>query len=156
MDFRIAGVSAARFTHLFGLADDELARHRAVRRVCDEKPGFPCRVSLADAEPGERVLLVNFEHLDVDSPYRASHAIYVREREQETFEAVNEIPEALRTRLLAIRGFDSQGMMLAAEVVEGRAADPLIRRYLANPEIAYLHAHYARRGCFAARIDRVA
>jgi len=154
MDFRIAGLPAVRFAHLFNLSDDELAKHRAVRRVCDEKPGFPCRVSLADAEPGERVLLVNFEHLDVDTPYRASHAIYVREREQESFDEVNTLPEALRSRLLAIRGFDAQGMMVAADVVEGRAADPLIRRFLDNDEIAYLHAHFARRGCFAARIDR--
>ena len=135
MDFRIAGLPSARFAHLFGLDDAELARHRAVRRVCDEKPGFPCRVSLADAEPGERVLLVNYDHLDVDSPYRASHAIYVRERDQESFDELNTLPEALRTRLLAIRGFDAQGMMLAAEVVEGREARPLIERYLDNPEI---------------------
>jgi hypothetical protein len=154
MDFRITGLPAARFTHLFGLGDEELAGHRAVRRVCDEKPGFPCRVSLADAEPGERVLLLNFEHLDVDSPYRASHAIYVREREQPAFDEVNTLPEALRSRLLAIRGFDAQGMMVAADVVEGRAADALVRGFLDNEEIAYLHAHFARRGCFAARIDR--
>jgi hypothetical protein len=154
MDFRIAGLPVDRFTHLFGLSDGDLARHRALRRVCDEKPGFPCRVSLADAEPGEAVLLLNYEHLPVESPYRSSHAIYVREREHEAFDGVNEIPEALRTRLLAIRGFDAGGLMVAAEVVEGRAADPLIRRYLGNPGIDYLHAHFARRGCFAARIER--
>jgi hypothetical protein len=80
MDFRITGLPVDRFVPLFGLPDDELARHRAVRRVCDSRPGFPCRVSLEDAIPGESVLLVNYEHLPVDSPYRSSHAIYVRER----------------------------------------------------------------------------
>jgi hypothetical protein len=154
MQFRIAGLPSARFAHLFGLDEAGLARHRALRRVCDEKPGFPCRVSLADAEPGEAVLLVNYEHLPVDSPYRSSHAIYVREREQEAFDEVDTIPQALRTRLLAIRGFDARGLMLAADVVEGRAAVPVIERFLANPEVAYLHAHFARAGCFAARIDR--
>ena len=154
MDFRITGLPADRFRHLFGLAEAELARHRALRRTCDEKPGFPCRVSLEDAEPGEPVLLLNYEHLPVDSPYRASHAIYVRERAQPSFDEVNAIPPALLPRLLALRGFDAGGMMLAAEVVEGRALVPLVAQYLANPEIAYLHAHFARRGCFAARIDR--
>jgi hypothetical protein len=154
MDFRITGLGADRFRHLFGLPDAELARHRAVRRTCDEKPGFPCRVSLEDAEPGEPVLLLNYEHLPVDSPYRASHAIYVREREQPSYDEVNAIPPALLPRLLAVRGFDAAGMMIAADVVEGRALAPLVERFLANPEVAYLHAHFARRGCFAARIDR--
>jgi hypothetical protein len=154
MDFRITGLPSARFSHLFGLPDAELSRHRARRYTCDEKPGFPCRVTLEDAEPGESVLLVNFEHLPVDSPYRASHAIYVRERDRPSFDEVNAIPPALLPRLLAVRGFDTDGMMLAAEVVEGRALLPLVAQFFANDRIAYLHAHFARRGCFAARIDR--
>lgn len=154
MDFRITGLPAERFRHLFGLSDSELTRHRALRKACDEKPGFPCRVSLEDAEPGEHVLLLNYEHLPVDSPYRASHAIYVREREQPSYDEVNAIPPALLPRLLAVRGFDAAGMMIAADVVEGRELYPLVERFLANREVAYLHAHFARRGCFAARIDR--
>ena len=154
MDFRITGLNAGRFRHLFGLPEAGLARHRALRKTCDEKPGFPCRVSLEDAEPGESVLLVNYEHLPVDSPYRSSHAIYVREREQPSFDEVNAIPPALLPRLLAVRGFDASGMMIAADVVEGRALIPLVGQFFANDEIAYLHAHFARRGCFAARIDR--
>jgi hypothetical protein len=154
MDFRITGLSPERFRHLFGLPDVALARHRALRKTCDEKPGFPCRVSLEDAGPGEPVLLLNYEHLPVDSPYRSSHAIYVREREQPSFDAVNEVPPALLPRLLALRAIDAHGMIVAADVVEGRAMVPLVERYLAEPEVAYLHAHFARRGCFAARIDR--
>ena len=152
--FRITGLPAERFAPLFGLPDAELARHRALRRTCDEKPGFPCRVSLEDAEPGESVLLVNYEHLPVDSPYRASHAIYVRERIQPAFEAVNEIPPALRSRLLSVRALDAKGMMLDADIAEGRDLAPLVARLFANEATAYLHAHFARRGCFAARIDR--
>ena len=154
MDFRIAGLRAEGFAHLFGLPDTELARHRALRRICDDKPGFPCRVSLEDAEPGETVLLLNYEHLAVDSPYRASHAIYVRERAQPSFDEVDEVPPALLPRLLAVRAIDAKGMIVAADVVEGRELVPLVERYLADDTVAYLHAHFARRGCFAARIDR--
>jgi Protein of unknown function (DUF1203) len=154
MDFRITGLPAAPFAPLFAMTDEELARHRALRRTCDEKPGFPCRVSLEDAEPGEEVLLVNFEHLPVDSPYRAAHAIYVRAKARETFDAVNEVPEALRSRLLAVRAFDARGLMVAADIVEGREVTPLVERFLANSGVDYLHAHFARRGCFAARIER--
>lgn len=154
MSFRITGLPVQRFAHLFGLPEAELARHRALRRTCDEKPGFPCRVSLEDAEPGETVLLLNYEHLPVDSPYRSSHAIYVRERELASFDETGAVPPALRSRLLALRGFDARGLMLAADVVEGRGMVPVVERFFANPAIEYLHAHFARAGCFAARIDR--
>ena len=113
MDFRISGLPAAPFSHLFAMTDAELARHRAVRRVCDEKPGFPCRVSLEDAEPGEEVLLVNYEHLSVDSPYRASHAIYVRAGAREPFDGVDTVPVALASRLLSVRAIDGRGCFAA-------------------------------------------
>jgi len=154
MDFRIAGLRAEGFAHLFGLPDAELARHRALRRVCDDKPGFPCRVSLEDAEPGEAVLLLNYEHLPVDSPYRSSHAIYVRESAARPFDAVNVVPPALATRLLSLRAIDARGHIVDADIAERDAIEPAIRRLLGNHEAAYVHAHFARRGCFAARIDR--
>jgi hypothetical protein len=78
----------------------------------------------------------------------------VRERQLPAFDEVDAVPPALLPRLLAVRGFDAHGMMVAAEVVEGRAMVPLVEQFFANDEIAYLHAHFARRGCFAARIDR--
>ena len=99
------------------------------------------------------MLLVNFEHLPVDSPYRASHAICVSSSNV-AFDEVNEIPQALHDRLLAIRAFDDRGLMLDADIAEGREARPLIGRLLALPDVSYLHAHYARRGCYAARIER--
>lgn len=154
MDYRISGLPPQRFAHLFDLDDEALARHRAVRRIVDDKPGAPCRVSLADAEPGEEVLLLNYEHLPVDSPYRASHAIYVRRAAREAYDRVNEVPPALATRLLAVRAFDRDGFMVGADLVQGADLAPLVARFFADAQVAYLHAHYARAGCFAARIDR--
>jgi len=153
MDFRIKGLDPAPFAPLFDLADEALAKRRAVRRVCDSRPGFPCRVTLRDASPGDSVLLLNYEHLPVDSPYRSSHAIYVSES-SERFDAVNELPPVFLERLVAIRAFDANGNMVDADIVEGREARPLIERLLAPENVAYLHAHYAKRGCYAARIER--
>lgn len=154
MDYRITGLPPQRFAHLFALDDDALARHRAVRRIVDEKPGAPCRVSLEDAEPGEEVLLLNHEHHAVDSPYRASHAIYVRRGAREAYDRVNQVPPALASRLLSVRAYDAAGFMVAADVAQGTDLPALVARFLADPQAAYLHAHYARAGCFAARIDR--
>ena len=154
MDFQISGLPRADLQPLFSLTDAQLAERHIVRRIVDEFPGFPCRVSLRDAEPGERVLLVNYEHLAVASPYRAAHAVYVRENATEAHPAVNEVPEVLSRRLLSLRAYDSSGMMRAADVVEGKQVATLIERMLSDEKVAYLHAHNARPGCFAARIDR--
>jgi hypothetical protein len=154
MSFRISGLAAREFSPLFGLTDEELAVRNACRVVADRHPGFPCRVSLIDAQPGESVLLVNYEHLSVSSPYRSRYAIYVRENASETHLGVNEIPQVLQSRLLSLRAFSGAGMLLEADVAQGGALVPALERLLAPPEVAYLHVHNARPGCFAARVDR--
>jgi hypothetical protein len=154
MTFIITGLPAATFAPLFTLSDAELATRNAVRMVVDRRPGFPCRVSLCDANPGETVLLVNFEHLAVASPYRSRHAIFVRENAVEAQLEPNEIPEVLRTRLLSVRAFDDVGMMIDADVVQGQALAPAIMRMLDTSKVRYLHVYNAKPGCFAARIDR--
>ena len=82
MNFKVEGLPVAPFTPLFGMAEPELAARGVIRRVVDKPVGFPCRVSLRDAAPGETVLLLNYEHLAVATPYRSRHAIYVREYAQ--------------------------------------------------------------------------
>ena len=154
MDFRIRGLDPAAFRHLVGLPDEALAAHGARRERADAKPGFPDRIGLTDAEPGEPLLLVNYVHQDTTTPYRASHAIFVREGGAERYDRVNEIPESLRTRMLSVRAFDGDDMMIEADLVDGRAVETLIAEYLGREDVAYLDVHYARRGCFACRVTR--
>ena len=154
MNYRIVGLEAEPFLDLFRLSDGELAHLGIVRTIANEKPGFPCRVTLEDAEPGESVLLLNYEHQPAPNPYRSSHAIYVRENARRRFDEAGVIPPALRTRTLSVRAFDAEGMMTDAEIVEGVALEPLIRRLFEDPATSYLHVHNAKRGCFAARVER--
>lgn len=154
MPFRISGLPLNQFSPLFALSNEELARRGAIRKIADERPGFPCRVSLQDAAVGESLILLNYEHLPVASPYRSGHAIYVREAAQETKLAVDEVPELLRIRLLSLRAFDRDGMMRAADVVHGSAVEPVIEQMLADPKVEYLHVHNAKPGCYAARVER--
>jgi hypothetical protein len=154
MNFQIAPLPLAQFAPLFGLSDDELAAHNVVRRIVDRHPGFPCRVSLEDAAIGETVLLMSYEHQAAASPYRSSHAIFVRERAQEARPRVNEIPEVLSRRLLSVRGFDVRGFMVKADVVEGAALAEAIADFFASADVSYLHLHNAKPGCYAARVDR--
>jgi hypothetical protein len=153
MSFRITGLPATEFADLFALSDGALRARRAVRQVVDAKLSYPCRISLTDAELGEKVILVNYEHQRADSPYRASHAIYVREGEV-TYDAVDEVPDQLRRRVLSLRAFDGNGMIVGADLVDGRTLEDSIATLLADRRAAYLHAHFAKYGCYAARIAR--
>jgi hypothetical protein len=153
MDYRISGLDPAPFVPLFGRSDDELRAAGARRYVADARPGFPCRVTLTDAEPGTTLLLVNFVHLDADTPYRAAHAIFVREDPHAVRAETHAVPEMLRTRLLSVRAYDADDMMVDADVVAGASLEPAIERWFSRPDVAYLHAHTANRGCYLARID---
>jgi hypothetical protein len=154
MDYRITGLPASDFAHLAGMDESQL-RDLGIQRMRIDAPySAPDRISLRDAEPGETVLLLNYEHQAAASPYRSRHAIYIIEGEKRRFDAVNVVPDVMRRRLLSLRAFDNDGMMIDADVVEGAEVEPLIERLLADARTAYVHAHYARRGCFAARIER--
>ena len=154
MSFRIQGLPAEDFAPLFALSDQELTARGAVRRIADgRKPGAPCRVSLTDAKPGDELILVNHEHHAVDSPYRMRFAIYVRKGE-ETYDAIDEVPEQLRLRKLAVRAWDKDAMMVGHELVDGRELESAIDRLFANPQTEYLHIHFASPGCYAARVER--
>ncbi len=154
MSFQIHALSPGPFAPLFAMSDDELRSLRATRMTVDAKPGYPCRVSLADAEIGETVLLVNFEHQPADSPYRASHAIFVREHAGQAFPAAGSVPEALASRLISVRAFDYKHFLFNADVVDGSRLSESIPAMFQDPEVAYLHLHHAKPGCFAARVTR--
>jgi len=149
MTFRIRGLDAGQFSHLFALSDAELAAQGAMRKTADGPS--PCRVSLTDATPGDEVILVNYEQNAVESPYRMRFAIYVREGEA-TFDAVNAVPDQLRRRTLAVRGFDENGMMTGWELIEGIWLEEAVERQFADPRARYLHVHFAAPGCYAAKV----
>lgn len=151
MGFRIQGLPAEKFSHLFTLSDEDLAKAGAVRRVADGPR--PCRVSLTDAQAGDELILVNYEHHAVASPYRMRFAIYVR-RGEETFDAVDTVPEQLRKRMLAVRAFDGDAMMVGWELADGNELEGAIERLFADSRAAYLHVHFAAPGCYAARVAR--
>jgi hypothetical protein len=155
MPLRYRGLDPVQFQPLFALDDAELKRRGMERVTCDSRPGYPCRVTLEDAEPGETLLLLAFEHQGADSPYRAGGPIFVRENARHAYDS-QALPPVFRPRTLSVRAYDADGMMVDAGLVEGAQAEPLFERLLARPGVAYLHVHNAKRGCFAARVERAA
>ena len=154
MSFRLAGLDPAPFAHLHALSDDELSARGVVRVRIEAKNSAPCRISLDDAEIGEQVLLINHPHQPADTPYKQQGPIFVREEANNRADIANALPPALARRTLSLRGFDADHMMIEAGLVEGADGAALIERFFANENVAYIDAHYARRGCFAATITR--
>lgn len=152
--FRITGLSPEPFLHLYGCSDDELAKLGVQRVVVDSPTGHPDRVEMREIQRGENALLLNYMHLDVPTPYRSSHAIYVREGASGRYDRTNEVPDIMRARQLSLRAYDRDGMMIDADVMEGTQLEVWIEKFFSNAAIAYLHAHNAKRGCYSGRIDR--
>ncbi|NWG91726.1 MAG: DUF1203 domain-containing protein [Parvularculaceae bacterium] len=155
MTFTVSGLEIEEFRPLFGLSDDALRARGVIRRRADAKPGFPCRVTLEDAEPGETLLLLNHESHKAPTPYRSSYAIFVRERADAPARYVDEIPPVMEKRPIALRIFDRDGMLIGADLGRhGAETKAKIEAIFENPNAAYIHAHNAMHGCFAAAITR--
>lgn len=154
MNFQISALNVNQFNPLFGKDREALERHGVQRIVVDNNPGFPCRVSLQDVEVGDNVLLMNYEHQTLLTPFRSSHAIFVREWASQAILDRNEVPKMLRHRLLSVRAFDASGMMIDADVIDGEHLESLIEHMLANKSAANLHIHNAKPGCYVALVER--
>jgi hypothetical protein len=155
IDYRIRGLQPEPFQRLYGLDDDALATLGVKRVRVSETPGVPDRIEMRDLEMGETALLLNYEHQSAPTPYRSSHAVFVREGATQAYDRINEIPEVMARRLLSLRAFDRSGMLLDADVIDGRDTEAAIARFFANDDVAYIHVHYAKRGCYSGRVDRV-
>ncbi len=153
MTYRIAGLDPAFFAPLWALDDDALAKRSARRLTADTDRGFPCRVALEDAHAGDTLLVLHHVHHDVAGPYRSAFAIFVREGAERTVYR-DECPPCFAGRTLSLRGFDREGALAEARLAPPGEAGRAICRLLADPRIAYINAHNAAAGCFAARIER--
>lgn len=154
MTYAVRGLEPSQFDAFFTMDEEELARHRARRVVAEADSHYPCRLSLESARKGERLLLLHHVHHDVDTPYRAAFAIFVREGVAEAAEYIDRCPPVFAARPLAFRGFSGEGILVDARLGDGDDADATIVAMFCNPAISYIHAHNAAHGCFAARIDR--
>ncbi|MDH7448335.1 DUF1203 domain-containing protein [Aquimarina sp. 2201CG14-23] len=154
-NFQIKAIDQHQISHLFLYADSELRKQNSARIIVDKKPGVPCRVSLEDANIGEEVILFSYQHHNVSSPYKASGPIYVRKNQKNIRLKPNEIPFMLTHRLLSVRGYNDDGIMMNAITVHGIKLLEVIQDFFDNLEIKYLHIHNANPGCYNCHIDRI-
>lgn len=153
-NFQIKSLKDSEFADLFDLSDLELEKMGAARLTVDKKLAFPCRVCLEDAEPGEEVILLSYQHHKTNSPYRSGGPIYIRKNAATAMLGINEIPKMLDHRLLSLRAYDKNGMMKQALVAEGHSLRTVLDTIFDNPEIEYIHIHNAKPGCYNCVVER--
>ena len=154
MNFRIKALDDREFLALFNLGNSELEKIGAVKMIVDEFPGFPCRVSLEDAEIGEEVILLPYQHHKTNSPYQSSGPIFVRKIAKTSIYEINEIPKMFNHRLLSLRGYDKNAIMKDASVIEGNNLKAQIFKIFENDDIQYIHIHNAKPGCYNCLVER--
>lgn len=152
--FKLVGLPLEPFSRLFTLSDAELAGRNARRVFATTKPGYPCRVSLADADIGDELLLLPFEHQAAASPYRSSGPIFVRKTAVPTELAAGVVPDYVRTRLMSVRAYNSAHLMTDALVCEGSEVRVAIQAMFGREEVSYIHLHNAKQGCFSCAVER--
>lgn len=155
-DFQIIAADKNNFEQLFNLTSEELAKLGAIRKIADQHPGYPCRVSLQDAAAGEEVILTVFAHHAVRSPYQASGPVYIRKNAETAKPAINEVPSMLLHRQLSVRAYTGDAMMISSRVIPGVQLKQTIRDYFSDNKVAYLHIHNAGPGCYNCAVERVA
>ncbi len=153
-DFIVKPIEKNIFDELLNKSEEQLAETNARWLIADSKPGYPCRVSLKEAEVGERVLLIPFKYHDVQSPHQASGPIFICENAETAELEINEIPEILTERLLSVRAYNIKNLMICAETVQGAELENAIRSQFLNSEVAYLQIHNANPGCFNCNVHR--
>ncbi|MCG7584919.1 DUF1203 domain-containing protein [Photobacterium sp. OFAV2-7] len=153
-NFIVKPIEKKVFAELFNKSEEQLSEVNAIWLTADSKPGYPCRVSLKEAEVGERVLLIPYKYHDVQSPYQASGPIFIRENAEEAELEVNEIPEILEKRLLSVRAYNIKNLMIHAQTVQGAELEHVIHNQFLNSAVTYLQIHNANPGCFNCTVHR--
>ena len=154
MTYMITGLRRDDFAEYFAMDNEQLAANNAVRVNAGADKGWPCRISLEDAKAEESLILLNYVSHDVATPYRNAYAIYLREVAEDAASLIDCTPPVFEGRPIALRAFDNEGMLRNAALALPGQADARIRELFESDEIAYIHAHNAAHGCFAARIER--
>jgi Protein of unknown function (DUF1203) len=154
MTFQLVSLPHQPFVSLFRLNDSALRELNIRRVLATTHPGYPCRVGLIDAAIGDELLLLPFEHQAADSPYKASGPIYIRKASQQEILAPDVVPDYVRLRQISVRAYDAEHMMIDASACEGGDVAPAIRAMFADDQVAYIHLHNAKRGCYSCAVIR--
>ena len=127
---------------------------KSMSMMVDEENSYPCRRCLEDGHLGEEILLVSYDPFLAASPYTGPGPVFVHRKDCTPYKCDGSVPGQQSRRLLSVRAYDVNHLMVECDVVEGKDLAEKAESFFASANVKYLHAHYARPGCFAVRIDK--
>lgn len=154
MKYQVSGLKSDPFIHLYGQSDTYLKQHGVIRVKVDKDLGYPDRISLCDIPAGNNALLLNHIYQAAKTPYFGCHAIFVWEGHTGQGLYINELPQVMTSRLLSLRAFDEDHLLVRADVCEGSDAERIIYAFFNDPAVSYIQVHHAKRGCYSCHIER--
>lgn len=154
-NFKFIALDHLEFDFLNDFSEQDLSKQDIIKMTVDKYPGFPCRITLEDAEVGEEVFLLNYNYHSTESPYKATGPIFIRKNKTTRDYQANVVPKMFLHRLLSLRAYDENGMMRLADIFEGNILKDKIEETFNDKNIAYLHIHNAKPGCFNSVVVKV-
>ena len=110
---------------------------------------------LIHAEGGDALVLASYDPFTVRSPYAGDGPVFVHADGCEPFApAPGKLSEQLAGRVLSVRAYDEDAMMVEARVLRGEGFAEHAAERLDDERVAFPHAHFAGPGCVAVRVDR--
>lgn len=151
---RVHDITLAAYVDRVNRAAARSIRQSEVTIPSTRRSAFRSRISLEDAAVGDELLLLPYVHLPAASPYRTSGPIFVRRGAQRRTLEPGEIPPYVTRRLISVRAYDVDHMMIDAGVCDGTLVAEDIAQRFDDERVAFIHLHNAKRGCFSCRVDR--
>ena len=153
-DFIIEPISA-RWQQQLQQGTEQIENNPVIKVAADAKPGYPCRLSLQDAEPGEGLFLFSHSPFSTASPYRETGPVFVRENAKPAVLGANQVPEIAKARSIVVRAYDAGDMMVAARQAEAHEIADTIREFLRDESVEFVHLRAVVSGCFLCAARRM-
>ncbi len=126
------------------------------RMTATNDSGFPCRVCLHYAKPGEEMLLGSYNLPKPQGLYWTPSPIFVHAEPCTPYEGADEIVDIVRhNALVSVRAYDADGMVLydLGQVSDGTEVDAPLARALGDVRTSFVNIHTARPGCLLCRVE---
>ncbi|HEX4701984.1 MAG TPA: DUF1203 domain-containing protein [Pseudonocardiaceae bacterium] len=145
--FRVEPIPASTLDRIRSTGRDEAGNEP--RERVDIEGGSPLRCCLRDANPGERMLLIAHTPPGVTGPYAERGPVFVHAEPCDGYADTDSYPAGLTHRRQIVRGYDHNGNMATATVVEdGLAAERELVELFARPDIRVAHVRNVAAGCY--------
>ena len=115
----------------------------------------PCRLCLRDFEIGvDRRLLFTLDPFYGVEPFPLPGPVFIHESDCDRYPEYAGFPENLLAHDLTLVAYGRGRVQLDEERVTGAAVETTLDRFLARPDVDYVHVRDTPAGCYDLRVER--